>query len=203
MILSSDQIRSTQSVAEQSHSTAVRQEEELQILRGTENDANGFEGAKDLGTNYKTIDLGTTSPTWADELRDLIDEVEYQGGDPGSIAVIVDFDTHKKIRNELDDKTRYESPGEELGFGFRVLEFDNVPIFKTHGLVRQGQLSSGQTETGMIAMDMSNHYMAMLQELTVKPLAKVAPQEQFATDAYGTFVSEAQDHIQYVDITGA
>jgi len=55
----------------------------------------------------------------------------------------------------------------------------------------------------MIAMDMSNHYMAMLQELTVKPLAKVAPQEQFATDAYGTFVSEAQDHIQYVDITGA
>ncbi len=49
---------------------------------------------------------------------------------------------------------------------------------------------------------MSAHYMAMLQDLTVKPLAKVGPQEQFATDAYGTFVSKAPDKVQYLASDG-
>jgi hypothetical protein len=37
----------------------------------------------------------------------------------------------------------------------------------------------------------------MLQETQLKPLAKVAPQEQFAVDAYGTLVAEDDGaHVQ-------
>jgi hypothetical protein len=44
---------------------------------------------------------------------------------------------------------------------------------------------------------MEAHYLAMLQETQLKPLAKVAPQEQFAVDAYGTFVAEDDGaHVQ-------
>ena len=201
MILASDQIRSTQTVAEQAHANAVRQTEERQILLGTDHDADGFEGALDIGTEANTLDVSDPDNVdWKEEIRSLIDEVEFEGGDPGRIAVFVDFDTHRYLRNELDEFTRYQAPGEELGFGFRVLEFDGVPIFKSHALERADSLDDGESAPSLFAMDMDNHYMAMLQDLTVKPLAKVAPQEQFATDAYGTFVSEAPDHIQYVTL---
>lgn len=202
MVLSSDVLRATQSVAEQAHANGIRQTEERQILRGTENDANGFNGMKDEGTLSTTLDLAN-SQNWKEELRDLISEVEFQGGDRGNIAVIVDFDTFNSIANDLEDEVRYVDPGEELGYGFQALKFDGVQIWKSNGLIKQDQIATGTDETIMVAADMGSNYMAMLQDMTVKPLAKVAPQEQFATDVYGTFVSEAPSHIQYVNGTGA
>lgn len=203
MILVSDQIRSTQSVAEQAHTNAIRQEEEKQILLGTDNDDDGFDGCTDHGSQYETINLDDEDGSdfsWKEKIRELIDKVEEEGGDPSSIAVFVDFDTHRKLRNELDSLTRYESPGEELGFGFRVLEFDGVPVMKSHALANADDIDDGEEEDCIFAVDMSDHYMAMLQDMTVKPLAKLGPQERFATDAYGTFVSEAKSKIQYITL---
>jgi len=91
----------------------------------------------------------------------------------------------------------------ELGYGFQALQFDGIQIWKSNGLIKQDQIATDTDETIMVAADMGSNYMGMLQDMTVKPLAKVAPQEQFATDVYGTFVSEAPSHIQYVDGTGA
>lgn len=202
MVLASDVLRATQSVAEQAHANGIRQTEERQILRGTENDANGFNGMKDEGILLKTLDLAS-SQNWKEELRDLISEVEFQGGDRGNIAVIVDFDTFNSIANDLEDEVRYTDPGEELGYGFQALLFDGVQIWKSNGLIKQDNIATDTDETIMVAADMGSNYMAMLQDMTVKPLAKVGPQEQFATDVYGTFVSEAPSHIQYVNGTGA
>jgi len=202
MVLSSDALRNTQSVAEQAHVNGIRQTEERQILRGTENDANGFEGMKDLGNLEQTVDLADTI-NWKEVLRNLITEVEFQGGNRGNIVVAVDFDTFQAIANDLEDEVRYNDPGEELGYGFQVLVFDGIEIWKTNGLIRQDSIPTDEDETIMMAADMGSNYMGMLQDMTMKPLAKVAPQEQFATDVYGTFVSEAKTHIQYVNATGA
>jgi len=202
MVLSSDALRNTQSVAEQAHVNGIRQTEERQILRGTENDANGFEGMKDLGNLEQTVDLADTI-NWKEVLRNLITEVEFQGGNRGNIVVAVDFDTFQAIANDLEDEVRYNDPGEELGYGFQVLVFDGIEIWKTNGLIRQDEIATDEDETIMVAADMGSNYMGMLQDMTMKPLAKVAPQEQFATDVYGTFVSEAKTHIQYVNATGA
>lgn len=200
MILASNQIRSTESVAEQAHMTAMRQEEERQIILGTSNDTNGWSGFKDLGTNYESLDMSGSDINVLDKTRELVDEVEFQGGSRDSIVVVTDFESHRELRGELDTYTKYEMLDEdELGFGFSTLEVDGVPILKSHAITRQSNLSSG--DLSMVAADMSSNYMAMLQDISVKPLAKVAPQEQFATDAYGTLVSEAPSHIQYIDET--
>lgn len=201
LVLAADALRSTQSVAEQAHVNGIRQTEERQILRGTENDSAGFDGMKDLGTLEQTVDLANTID-WKSVLRDLISEVEYQGGNRGNIAVAVDFDTFNAIANDLEDEVRYVDPGEELGYGFQALKFDGVQIWKTNGLIKQDNISTDTDETIMVAADMGSNYMGMLQDMTVKPLAKVGPQEQFATDVYGTFVSEAPAHIRYVNATG-
>jgi len=45
-------------------------------------------------------------------------------------------------------------------------------------------------------------YLAALQEVSVKPLAKIAPSEQFAVDAYMTLVSEDNGaHIQAATVS--
>jgi len=201
MVLASDVLRATQSVAEQAHATGIRQYEERQILLGTEEDANGFEGMKDLGTLESTYDLAEQQD-WKENLRQLITELEFQGANRGRIVVFVDFDTFSNIQNDLETEVRYNDPGEELGFGFQALEFDGVQIMKSNALPRADSISTDTDETIMVGADMGSNYMGMLQDMTVKPLAKVAPQQQFATDVYGTFVSEAPSHIQYVNATG-
>ena len=195
LVLATDALRSTSSVAERAQANGMRQAEERQILLGE--DANGWDGFSDLGTELKSIDP-SSSQDYKAEIRELIDEVEFEGGDPGSIGVFVDFDTHRELREELDDNLRYLDPGEEIGFGFRILQYDGVPVMKSHALTRKDTQTSGDSAVNIIAVDMSDHYMGMLQDMTVKPLARVGPQEQFATDAYGTLVSEAQSHIQYI-----
>lgn len=196
LVLATDALRSTPSVAEQAQATAIRQQEERQILLG--DDSDGFDGFTDLGTKIKSIDP-TSSQNYKQEIREAIDEVEFEGGDPATIAVFVDYDTHRELRNELDNNLRYNNPGDEVGFGFRVLDYDGVPVMKSNALTRKDELSSGEAANNIIAVDLSNHYMGMLQDVTLKPLARVGPQEQMATDAYGTLVSEAQPHIQYIE----
>lgn len=199
LVLAADALRATSSVAERAQANGMRQAEEAQILLGE--DAGGWDGFADLGTELKTIDP-TSEQDYKAHIRELIDEVEFEGGDPGSIGVFVDFDTHRELREELDDNVRYLDPGDEVGFGFRILQYDGVPIMKSSILTRKSTLdTSGNSATNIFAVDMSDHYMGMLQDMTVKPLAKIGPQEQFATDAYGTLVSEAHSHIQYITQT--
>jgi len=196
--LAQNALRSTESVAETLHMNSIRQVEERQILRGQY--TGGWNGLKDEGSELVAKDF-STDIDWLSTLRELITEVEYNGGDPGSIAVFVDFDAHADIRKDLQDFIRYDTPGEELGFGFKTLNFEGTQVLKTHGIPRySGGTSDGDAK--VIAADMSSVYMGMLQDITVKPLAKVGPQEQFATDAYGTLVTEAPSKIQYVGAKG-
>ncbi len=195
LVLAADALRATSSVAERAQANGMRQAEERQILNGA--DTNGWDGFTDFGTQYDSVDP-TSSQNYKSLIRELIDEVEFNGGDPGSIGVFVDFDTHRELREELDDNVRYLDPGDEVGFGFRILQYDGVPIMKSNALTRKDTLTSGDSADNIIAVDMSDHYMGMLQDMTVKPLARVGPAEQFATDAYGTLVSEAHSHVQYI-----
>lgn len=204
MVLASDQIRSTQTVAEQAHANGIRQKEERQILLGTDHDADGFEGMVDigekLGDTRDTADFDVEDEDHKAVLREAIDKVVEEGADPENVGVFVDFTFYRKLRDELDTRERYESPADgELGFGFRILSFDGTPVMRSHALTNLDDLGSGDEEPSLFAVSMDNNYLAMLQDMTVKPLAKVGPQEQFATDAYGTFVSEAPEHIQYVE----
>jgi len=199
LILAANALRSTESVAEQLHMNTIRQVEERQILKGQY--SNGWDGMVDLadgdGTALSSVDT-SGSIDWQTQIRELIDEVELNGGNRGDSAVFVGFETHREIRNDLQDFIRYNDVGEELGFGFETIEYDGVPILKSHALPEtHSGASSGDALA--IAGDMGKNYMAMLQDITVKPLAKTGPQEQFATDAYGTFVSEAPEQIQYID----
>lgn len=198
MILASNQIRSTESVAQQAHMNAIRQSEERQILFGTNNDSDGFNGFQDLGTNDESLDASGGGISWLTKTRELIDKVEENGADRSSIAVVTNFETHRNLRDDLQDFTRYQMNNEdEIGFGFSTMEIDGVPVMKSHAMTNQSSLTTD--EPSMFAVGMDAHYMGMLQDVSVKPLAKVGPQEQFATDAMGTLVSEAPSYIQYYD----
>ncbi len=197
--LAQDSLRNTQSLAEQLQLTTIRQVVERQILTGQY--SNGWSGMTDLGSEYGSgLDL-SSDVDWQVQIRDLINEVEYKGGNRGNIAVFTDFETFVDLQNDLQDYVRYQDVGDELGFGFQALEFDGVPIMKTHGIPKQSNATSDGDPVA-IAADMGKHYMAMLQDISVKPLAKVGPAEQFATDAYGVFVSEATSQIQYLASDG-
>ncbi len=203
MLLASRSLRSPENEAEKLHTKAIREFEEAQILYGTQdysggytkNNTSSFDGFNDLGTTYASTDPGSLTAKTA--TRELIDEVEFQGGDRSSTAVVTNFDTHRKLRNALDDFVRYEIGGDELGFGFPTMEFDGVPIFKSHAIPNTPE--SGQPY--LFAVDLGSHGMGMLQDMTAKPLAKTKPQEQYAMDAYGALYSQAPSHIQYIEKT--
>ncbi len=202
LILANDPIRNTQGVAETAQINAMRQAEEAQILKGTANDSDGFSGFKDKGNEYEKIDVTTSSNLTLKKVRELIDKVEYEGGDRSNIAVFTDFETHRILRSDIDDEVRYSDPGEKLDAGFETFTIDNCPVLKTHGL----GLSSDATSSGdayIFAVDMGSVSMRMLQDTTIKPLAKVGPQEQVAADAYGTLAMEAPAKIQYIAHDGS
>lgn len=200
MILAQQTLRSAESQTQRAQMIAMRQSEEKQILFGTSGyngDGSGFSGFADKGTKYTSISTGSGTD-YLTKIRELIDEVEYQGGTRENIVVITDFETHQYLRNDLDDFTRYQMLDEdELGFGFSALEIDGVPVWKSHGIDKQSSLSSNNEF--IFAVNMDSTYMGMLQDVTMKPLAKQGPYEEIATDAYGACVMEAPSHIQYIE----
>ena len=129
--------------------------------------------------------------------RDIIDAAEYAGAPRDSLAVVVDFDWHKEVRKSLVSQQRYEGNITEVGAGFSAMTLDNVPIMKSHAIPRVGDRADGSTYNQAYTVNMDATYLSMLQEVQVKPLAKVAPQEQFAVDSYGCLTSEDNGaHIQ-------
>lgn len=199
MILAANQLRAAESEQQSAFMRAMRIEEESQIILGTNNDASGWNGFDDLGT--VDVDLGSWSSVtnWDQQFRELIDEAERQGAPRDRLAVVTDFDTHREVRNDLTGNVRYNDPESELMAGFSTLTLDDVPIFKSHAIPRGSNLS-GSDNNIAYAVNMNATYLAMLQEVSVKPLAKVAPQEQFAVDSYGTLVSEENGaHIRILE----
>jgi len=210
LILASSNLRNAESSQEQAFVRAMRQEEERQIILGTDNSASGFEGFNDLISTYDGTVEGdldeANSPTPADfegATRELIDAAEYAGAPRDSLAVVTDFDWHKEVRQSLVSQQRYEGDITEIGAGFESMTLDNVPVMKSHAITRISD-QGATTENKAYAVNMEATYLAMLQETQVKPLAKVAPQEQFAVDAYGTLVSEDNGaHVTAYTYTGS
>lgn len=193
MRLASAGLRSAESVAQSALIDSQRFDEERQIHFGTDENTDGYDGFKDLGTNYSP-----SATAYKELVRELIDEVVEQGADPGNIGVFTDFDSFRTLRNELDDYVRYEIEANDLGFGYSTLEFDGCPVMRSHGLNEGSDGTVDTDDPQIVAIDMETNYLGVLQDTTVKPLAKVEPTEQMAVDCYSTFVSEAPSHIQYV-----
>jgi len=197
LILAASNVRNAESTQEQAFLRAMRQEEERQIILGTDNNASGWDGLNDfISTGDGAIegDLGDPDSANPEDFeqatRDIIDAAEFAGAPRDSLAVVCDFDWHKEVRKSLVSQQRYDGDITEVGAGFEAMTLDNVPIMKSNAIPRVTERSDGGTHNQAYAVNMEATYLSMLQETQVVPLAKTGPQERFAVDAYGTLVSE-------------
>lgn len=204
LILSSANLRNAESTQEQSLVRGMRKKTERQILFGTDagqgGDENGYEGLADFASGDGTvIDFGDPenfSPADAEEAtREILDEAEFAGAPREDLAFVCDFDWHKKLRTSLQDNVRYSDPGQEIGAGFEALDFDGVPVMKSHAFPRLEELADDTTQNVAYAVNMNATYLSVLRETSVQPLARVGPQERMAVDQYATCTSEAPEHI--------
>jgi len=194
--LSAGSLRSTTSTTEEAIMRAMRQYEEAQVFQGTANDADGFDGLPDLvddsegwdGADGQVEDMGGSQIT-VDDITDQMNVLEQRGGTWDNFVHFTDHQTFSDLSKELDDFTNYESPDEELSFGFQALELHGTAVLKTHGTPN----SDGDREFWTV--DMGGWYMGMLQDATLHPLAKTDPTENFAVDAYGCLVGEGVEHV--------
>ena len=198
MILGSRTLRSAEGEVEDYMMRSMRIYEEKQILLGDDNDTDGFDGFLDLGNEYGDLQGDFDNVDVIDEIRDLAMEVDFQGGTPENIAIFADYETYNELRKEHQEYMRYTVDLDEFGLGgFDTLEFDGHPVFKTHGLDKFE--SAGENDPVAFAVNMDAVSMAMLQDVTVVPLAKRGPSEVTAIEAYGTLIDESDgDHIQYL-----
>lgn len=196
--LSANTLRSTRALTEEAQVTAIRQYEEAQYIEGqgtVDADLSGAdpEGEKGL-TDYANDESNTSDAAGAtitlSDVRDHIESLRRRGVNRDNILHVTDHKTFKDLQNATDDFTRYESPGDELSFGFQALSVDGTPILESHG----SPYTDG--ERLFTSFDASVHYVAMLQDVTMHPLARDSPQEEFATDAYGVLVSEDKTRIE-------
>lgn len=197
--LSANTLRSTRALTEDQQVRAIRQYEEAQIFQGTGsksgvtgNDSNGFSGLSDLADSGNHTDESGGAIT-VSKVRDQIRGLRRDGASRSDIVHFTDHKTFQDLQEDLDDFTRYESPSDELSFGFTALEIDGTPVMETHGT------PNSSSNRMLFSFDASAHYLAMLQDVTMHPLARDAPSEKFATDAYGVLVSESPTRIQVLN----
>lgn len=193
--LAASPLRSTRSYTEDQMMRSVRKYEENQFFQGndatTGNDANGFPGLADLvedGTGATGLDMTTDAAGAAiteDAVYDRITDLTTAGASRDSIATFLPHNLYNSLQKGLNDYTRYDSPGDNLSFGFQTLDISGTPVFESHGV------ASGE----MWTVDMSSLYAGMLQDTTLHPLAKTGPSENFAVDTYGALVAEGVSHI--------
>jgi hypothetical protein len=208
LILASSNLRNAESTQEQAFMRGAKQTLERQIILGTDNDATGFDGFNDLiasGDGGTVTDIGdpdSANPEdYESATRDIINESEFQGANRDALAVVTDFEWHQELRKSLVDDVRYEPMDDVFGVS-STLEFDGVPVFKSHAIPRASTRADGSTYNQAYAVNMDATYLSVLQELSMKPLAKVAPQEQMAFDFYGTLTSEENGaHIQAATVS--
>ncbi|AGM11204.1 major head protein [Haloarcula hispanica tailed virus 2] len=192
--LAANTLRSTRALTEDQQVRSIRQYEERQLIVGkatnvdaTANDANGFDSLSDLATGTITDEAGATITL--SKVRDNIRELRRSGASRDDIVHVTDHKTFQDLQEDVQDFTRYDTPSDDFSFGFQALDIDGTMVMESHGS------PNTSTERMFTSFDASANYMAMLQDVTMHPLARSSPEETFATDAYGVLVSEAPSRI--------
>lgn len=191
--LAANTLRSTRALTEDQQVRAIRFYEENQIIQGTENDADGFEGLRDFADDEGHLYDGETATISVSDVRTHLRRLRRRGASRENIVHVTDHKTFNDLHDELDDFTRYESPSEQLSFGWQTLDIDGTPVMESHGAPNE------DGERYFVSFDASANYMGMLQDVTMHPLARDSPQEEFATDAYGTLVSESPSRVEFTE----
>jgi len=194
MILSSTNLRNAESTQEQAMMRGAQQELERQMILGSDNDAGGFDGLNDFiadgdGEVIRTLDETDPAEDYEETLRDLINDAEFEGAAYEQLAIVTDFDFHRRVRNAITDLVRYEPMADAFGVD-SVFEYDGVPVFKSHAIERISDQDADTTETKAYTVNLDAHYLGVLQEVNMRPLARIGPQERFAVDAYMALVAE-------------
>jgi hypothetical protein len=209
LILSSSNLRNAESTQEQAVMRGGMQYLERQLIRGTNFDADGFEGLDDFissrsGTIDVTLDDANANPEdYEDATRTIIDEAEFEGADSSNLAVICDYDWHRNVRDSVTDVVRYEPMADAFGVSSSFV-YDDVPILRSNAINRISDTATDTTETKAYTVNLDAHYLGVLQEMSMRPLARLGPQERFAVDMYATLVAEDDGaHVSAAEVTGA
>lgn len=192
--LATSTLRSSRSLTEEALVRSVRHYEEAQMIQGTGsvtniggNDANGFSGLFDLAAGGNLTNESGSGTLNESKVRSDVRTLRRAGADYDDIVGFTDHKSFEDLKDSVDDFVRYQSPGDELDFGFRALNVDGVPIMESHGCPD----SSGSRL--FVLADMSTVVMAMLQDTTLHPLARTTPEEDIAVDSYGVLAASAPD----------
>jgi hypothetical protein len=191
--LAANTLRSTRALTEDQQVEAIRRYEERQIIVGSgtvdtnvgANDTTSWEGITDHAASEGIIEDAAGAVLTHNDVRGAIRKLRRRGASREDIVHVTDHKTFQDLQEDIEDFTRYDSPAEDLSFGFQGLNIDGTMVVESHG---SPNVSGERLFT---SFDASAHYMAMLQDVTMHPLARDSPTENFATDAYGTLVSEA------------
>ena len=196
--LSAQTLRSSMAITEEALMRSQRFYEENQGLQGTGdatgfdgNDPNGYPGLPDLVNDEADqfedrTDEGAAETAW---VRRAIEFVRRRGASYDDIVHLTDHTTFGEMKDDVDDILRYESPGDELSFGFQALNIDGTPVVETHGI------PTDDGDRAVITVDMSEVAMPMLQDATMHPLARTSPEEDVAVDSYGTLAASSTRRI--------
>jgi hypothetical protein len=202
--LAANSLRSTRSITEEALMRSQRFYEENQVIRGNGtaasgdvagggNDANGWAGLPELvaSESEQLTDEGGTGKMSVAKAAEHIEELRRDGAAYDDIVHVTDHKTFNDLKREVDDFTRYQSPGDSINFGFRALNVDGTPVMESHGA------PNTDGERVFASFDASEHLMAMLQDATMHPLARTTPEEDVAVDSYGVFASSSTRRIRY------
>ncbi|AGM11804.1 major head protein [Haloarcula californiae tailed virus 2] len=191
--LAANTLRSTRALTEDQQVTAIRRYEEDQIIVGQGN-VDADVSANDSTSWLSLTDHAAASGTTVDAagstidrttVRDAIRDLRRKGASRDDIVHVTDHKTFQDLQEDVQDFTMYESPADDFSFGFQALSIDGTMVLESHGS------TNTDGERLFTSFDASAHYMAMLQDVTMHPLARDTPTENFATDAYGVLVSES------------
>ena len=196
--LAAQTLRSSQAITEAALMRSQRFYEENQAMQGTGDatgfagaDANGYDGLPDLVESEADQFVDQTDEGDANTgiVRRAVEYLRRAGAQYDDIAHFTDHTTFGNLKDDVDDILRYESPGDELSFGFQALNIDGTPVVETHGI------PTDDGDRAIISVDMSEVVMPMLQDATLHPLARTAPEEDVAVDSYGTLASASTSRI--------
>jgi len=208
LVLASSNVRTAESTQQDAFFRGGQQTLERQIIRGTNFNSDGPDGFDDFissGEGDTVTDIGdpdsASSSDYETATREIINQAEFEGANRDRLAVVCDFEWHQELRKSLVDNVRYEPMADVFGVS-STLDFDGVPVFKSHAIPKGSNRADGSTYNQAYTVNMEATYLSVLQELSMKPLAKVAPQEQMAFDMYWTLTSEEDGaHIQAATVS--
>lgn len=179
---------------------------EIQVIQGTHvgvgfsGDASGFKGIYDW-RGYADfgylLNMGGAALTGVQEVREGIDTLEANGADRDSLIGMTDSVTLTKIKNDLQHLVRTQNPAKtyvfqdplnNINIKIQGVDVDGVKVFPSYG----SPTTAGKREINF--MDLHDHALFMVQDATLKPLAKIGPHEDMATDMFGVLGSSGVGH---------